>query len=77
MFAKKTDNGRVATASYLDRLRDPLTDIFTPEVASAVLRLREDPETEARIAELRDKANEGSSRPPKMPNTRNLWRPLT
>jgi hypothetical protein len=53
----------VATTSYLDRLLDPLTDVFTPEVASAVLGLRADSETEARIAELRGKANEGTLTP--------------
>jgi hypothetical protein len=50
----------VATTSYLDRLLDPLTDVFTPEVASAVLELRADSELEAHIAELRRKANEGT-----------------
>jgi hypothetical protein len=53
----------VATTSYLDRLLDPRTDVFTPEVVSAVLRLRADSETEARIAELRGKANEGTLTP--------------
>jgi hypothetical protein len=53
----------VATTSYLDRLLDPLTHIFTPEVASAVLGLRADSETEARIAELRGKANGGTLTP--------------
>src|SRR5689334_7543516 len=55
---EKRDNRRVATTSYLDRILDPLTDVFTPEVASAVLRLRADSETEARIAELRGRAKE-------------------
>lgn len=50
----------MATTSYLDRLLDPLTDVFTPEVASAVLELRADSELEAHIAELRRKANEGT-----------------
>ena len=59
-IAKERDNGQVATTTYLDRLLDPLTDIFTPEVANAVLGLRADSETEARIAELRRKANEGT-----------------
>ena len=53
----------MATTSYLDRLLDPLTDAFTPEVASAVLELRADSELEARIAELRCKANEGTLTP--------------
>ena len=45
--------------SYLDRLLDPLTDALTPESASALLNLRADPEVQARIEELRRKANEG------------------
>lgn len=53
----------MATISYLDRLLDPLTDVFTPEVASAVLKLRADSELEAHIAELRRKANEGTLTP--------------
>lgn len=54
---------RVATTSYLDRLLDPLTEVFTPEVASAVLRLRADSELEVRVTELRQKANEGTLTP--------------
>lgn len=49
--------------SYLDRLLDPLSDAFTPEVATAVLALRADAEIEARVAELRRKANEGTLTP--------------
>jgi hypothetical protein len=46
--------------SYLDRLLEPLTDALTPEYASALLALRADAEVEARIEELRRKANEGT-----------------
>lgn len=53
----------VATISYLDRLLDPLTAAFTPEVARAVLELRADSELEAHIAELRRKVNEGTLTP--------------
>ena len=49
--------------SYLDRLLDPLTDTLTPESATALLALRADAEVEARVDELRRKANEGSSTP--------------
>lgn len=38
-------------------------DVFTREVASAVLGLHADSQTEARIAELRGKANEGTLAP--------------
>ncbi len=47
-------------ASYLDRLLDPLTETLTPEFASALLNLHADPEAEARIEELRSKANGGT-----------------
>lgn len=60
---KQRDNRRVAATNYLDRLLDPLADAFTPEVASAVLQLRADTETEARIVELRGKANNGTLTP--------------
>jgi hypothetical protein len=59
----KRDNQEVVTPSHLDRLLDPLTDTFTPEVANAVLELRADSALEARIVELRHKANEGTLTP--------------
>ena len=37
-----------------------LTDVLTPEVASALLALRADAELQAHIDELRRKANEGA-----------------
>ncbi len=49
--------------SYLDRLLDPLTDTLTPESASALLELRVDAEVQARVDELREKANEGTLTP--------------
>jgi hypothetical protein len=45
--------------SYLDRLLDPLTECFTPEVAERLVSLRARPEIAARIEELAAKANEG------------------
>ena len=50
----------MSTTSYLDRLLEPLTDALTPEVAAAIVGLRADPELEARVSELRRKANEGT-----------------
>jgi hypothetical protein len=50
----------MATTSCLDRLLDPLTEAFTPKMASALLDLRADPETESHIADLRRKANAGT-----------------
>ena len=47
-------------ANYLDRLLDPLTDALTPESASALLNLRAAPDVEARVDELREKANNGT-----------------
>jgi hypothetical protein len=53
----------VATTSFLDRLLDPLTDVSTPEMASALLKLRADSELEAHIDALRQKPNEGALTP--------------
>lgn len=53
----------MAATSCLDRLLDPLTEAFTPKMASAVLDLRADSELEARIGDLRRKANEGTLTP--------------
>ena len=53
----------MATTSYLDRLLDPLAEAFTPAVASVLLDLRADSEVEARIGELRRKANDGTLTP--------------
>lgn len=53
----------MAATSYLDRLLDPLTEAFTPKMASALLELRADSELEAHIDELREKANAGTLTP--------------
>lgn len=45
--------------NYLDRFLDPVTDVFTPEMAHTVVSLRADPDTERRINLLREKANRG------------------
>ena len=50
----------MATATYLDRLLEPLTGVLTPEIASALLELRADTELQACIDKLRQKANEGT-----------------
>jgi hypothetical protein len=49
--------------NYLERLLEPLTDALTPEAASALLNLRADPELEARVEDLRRKANDGTLTP--------------
>jgi hypothetical protein len=45
--------------SVLSRFLDPFTECLTPEVAQRVADLRPDAATQARIDELREKANEG------------------
>ena len=49
----------MAAARVLDRLLDPLTECFTPEVAQRIANLRADAETQQRLDELAGKANEG------------------
>lgn len=46
--------------THFDRLLEPLADCFTPDVARRIAGLRADPETQARIDELAEKANEGT-----------------
>ena len=45
--------------SYLDRLLEPVTETFTPEMARKIVEIRADPKIQADIDELREKANEG------------------
>jgi hypothetical protein len=45
---------------YLDRLLGPLTEAFTPRLASLLPELRADAELEAHIDELRRKASDGT-----------------
>ena len=45
--------------SVLDRVLDPIMECFTPDVARRLADLRADPELQARVDELADKANEG------------------
>lgn len=53
----------IAVLRYLDRLLDPLTETLTPELAAALVALRADAEVEARVDELRRKANAGTLTP--------------
>jgi hypothetical protein len=50
---------RTGERKILDRLLDSLTDCFTPTVARRIVKIRADPETQARIDELAEKCNEG------------------
>jgi hypothetical protein len=44
----------------LDRVLEPIADCLTPDVAAKLVALRADPQTQARVDELADKANEGT-----------------
>jgi len=50
----------MTTASVLDRLLDPVGQCLTPDVARALLAVRADEPTQARIDELADKCTEGT-----------------
>ena len=47
----------------LDRVLDPFTQCLTPDVAQRIVNLRADAETQARVDELAEKANEGRLSP--------------
>ena len=49
----------MSAAAVLDRLLEPLTDLFTPEVAQQIANLHADSVTQDRLAQLAAKANEG------------------
>lgn len=49
--------------SYLDRFLEPVTHAMTPEFARIVVDLRADAKSQARIDELRRKANVGALTP--------------
>ena len=44
----------------LDRILDPVTDAFTPEVARRIVALKADVEMQGRIDELAAKSNDGN-----------------
>lgn len=44
----------------LDRILDPVTATFTPEVARRIVALKADTEMQSRIDELATKSNDGS-----------------
>ena len=53
----------MSSASYLDRILEPMTDVLTPEVARALVGLRASPDLLADVEDLRRKANEGTLTP--------------
>lgn len=50
----------MTTTTYLDRFLEPMTEALTPEVARVIANLRIDPETEAEVQRLRERANAGT-----------------
>jgi len=44
----------------LDRILDPVTNAFTPEVARRIIALKADPEIQGRIDVLASKSSDGS-----------------
>ncbi len=46
--------------TILDRFLDPVTEILPPETARKILELRLDPELQARLDVLAEKANQGT-----------------
>jgi hypothetical protein len=53
----------MSTATLLDRIFDPFSEALTPESARRVAEWRADGETQSRLDELGDKANEGTITP--------------
>jgi hypothetical protein len=47
------------STSVLDRFLDPVTDCLTPDVAQRIVGIRLDPNMQARLDELAEKANRG------------------
>jgi len=50
----------VETATYLDRMLEPVSNCLTPEVARRLVQVRADPELQARIDDLADRCTEGT-----------------
>ena len=53
----------MSTVSFLDRVLEPVTDTFTPELARRFVDLRADDELQSEIDSLRQKANKGTLTP--------------
>ncbi len=50
----------MSTTSHLDRMLEPVTDAMSREFAQKLIDLRVDKALQARVEELRRKANDGS-----------------
>ena len=53
----------MATATILDRIFDPFSDVLTPEAARRIADWRADEEVQRRLDELGSKCNEGTLSP--------------
>ena len=53
----------MTTATYINRFLEPVVDAFTPEIAQKIVDLKIDPQLQARVSELAEKANEGELTP--------------
>ena len=53
----------MSTANFLDRMLEPVTEAFTPELARRIVDLRADDEVQAEIEVLRQKASQGTLSP--------------
>lgn len=65
------------SSDVMDRVLDPFMDCFTPEVARNVANLRADAETQARLDNLAQKANEGQLSPENVRFTIAFLKPIT
>ena len=54
---------RISQTGVLDRILDPFAEALTPAAARALVKFRADDETQARIAVLAEKCNEGRLSP--------------
>jgi hypothetical protein len=50
----------MSTVELLERVLGPFAECLTPDAARKIVALRADPETQARIDQLADKASEGT-----------------
>jgi hypothetical protein len=50
---------QISAANFMDRVLDPLAASLNREAASSILGLTVDPEIQARVAVLAERANEG------------------
>ncbi|MDZ4851507.1 MAG: hypothetical protein SGI77_19630 [Pirellulaceae bacterium] len=50
----------MSTAAFLDQMLEPVTSVMSREFAESLLKLKADPTLQARVEDLRRKANEGT-----------------